>query len=131
MANSNKISPKTNPANLKKIKFEYIKPPLYNPMYVNGIIGGPSPKGDIIINFYTDITVVPTSQTHEITEAGTVGVEIIEKRLPKILSDGDTFTIHRNIQSGVIMNLNEAKGLYKWLGEQIEIVEKMPKIPAP
>jgi hypothetical protein len=112
----------TKQPNIKKVKIEYLKPADYTPKYVTGSIGGPTPKGDILINFFMDISGVPNSQLFNVEE-DKLGTEIIEKRLPSIIQNGDTTTLFRQVQSGIILSLNEAKTLSKWLEEQIKIVE--------
>ena len=112
-----------NTASVKKVKIDYIKPQAYCPMYVNGAIGSPTPKGDILINFYTDLTVLPDSQVHVVND-GKLGPEITDMRLPKIIKNGDTISVMRQIQSGIILSIAEAKIFHKWLGDQIAAVEE-------
>lgn len=107
---------------IKKVKFEYHEPLNYKPLYVNGIIGGPSAKGDIVINFFLECNILPESQIFTL-EDGKMGPELSDRRRPAPIQ-GDIFTVQRKIETGVIMNLIEAKGLHKWLGEQIAMVEE-------
>jgi hypothetical protein len=107
---------------IKKVKIDYLKPSTYTPMYVTGVIGGATPKGDILINFYTDLSGIPESQLFNVNE-GKLGEEIIDKRIPSIVKNGDTVTLYRQVQSGVIISINEAKELRLWLDTQISIVE--------
>jgi len=51
---------------MSKIKFNYIKEDLYTPKYVNGALGGVSSKGELIINFFTEMQPVPSSQTQTV-----------------------------------------------------------------
>lgn len=113
----------TKQPNIKKVRIEYIKPADYAPKYATGSIGGPTPKGDILINFFMDLSGIPNSQLFNVEE-DKLGKEILEKRIPSIIQNGDTTTLYRQVQSGVILSLNEAKTLSKWLEEQISLVEK-------
>lgn len=107
---------------VKKVKIEYIKPQGYNPSYITGVLGGATPKSDILIHFYTDLSGLPESQHYNIVD-GKLGTEIINKRVPSIISSDNTVTLYRQIQSGIIVSLNEAKSMVKWLNEQIDALE--------
>ncbi len=99
------------------IKFKYIFPDDYNPVYVNGAVGGISPRGEIVINFFFERQGLPKSQTYELSAEGTLGNEIaIEPEEPKII---------RYIQNGIILHLDKAKEIHKWFGELIQKLEKL------
>lgn len=40
---------------MAKVKFSYIKDENYAPKYSNGAIGGITSKGEIVVNFFTEI----------------------------------------------------------------------------
>ena len=101
-----------------KIEFKYIFEDDYNPKYANGAYGGIAPLGEIVLNFYVDRQPVPYSETREISEGGEIG-ELIE-----IKPHDHKQKIVRYIQSGVILNLDSAKRIHKWLGEQVDKLEK-------
>jgi hypothetical protein len=104
---------------IKKVKLEYIKPLDYEPKYATGVFGSPTPKGDIVMNFFSDLPTLPNAQFHTIVD-GKLGAEINEKREPSFIRYGDTITMHRHIQTGVIMNVREAKAFHEWLGNTIK-----------
>ncbi len=109
---------------INKVQIEYIVPDEHCPLYASGVLGGPTPKSDILINFYLDITGIPKSQTFSAID-GKLSAEIFDKRIPASIKNGDTVTLYRRIQSGIILNVAEAKSFHKWLGEQIAQVQKM------
>ena len=106
---------------IKKIKFEYRHPDDYKPLYVNGVIGGPTAKNDIILNFFVEANSLPDSQVFEVVD-GKISGELLDKRKPSPIQ-GDTFTIIRHMQTGIILNISEAAALHKWLGEQINTIQ--------
>jgi len=102
----------------KKITFKYIFPDDYNPLYVNGAIGGLTPTGEIIINFYHERIALPNSQTFRLNQEGGIINEVVSSD-PADHSQ----SLVRFIQSGVTFDVDKAKIIYQWLGEQIETAE--------
>ena len=97
------------------VKYKYSDD--YNPQYVNGAHGGINVQGEIVINFYFERVPMPNSITQEMTEDRGLGKII--KTEPEDLAQ----SVLRYVQSGVVMNLEVAKQIHKWLGEQIELRE--------
>jgi hypothetical protein len=102
-----------------RMEFKYTKSPEYRLKYVNGAFGGPSPKGEIKIDFFIDHNEAPDLLVHEITSSGQIGDEI--ERKP------DRQPITRELQVGIIMNLNDAKSIHEWLCRHIRTIEERMK----
>lgn len=101
----------------RQIKFNYIFPENYNPVYCNGAFGGVSTQGEIIANFFMERPPVPNSVTNSINSDGTLG-GIIEVD-PQNIND----TIIRYISTGIVLNEENARAVYEWLGNQIQELE--------
>ena len=99
---------------LKKpeIRFTYEYLEGYAPHYVNGALGGVSPRGEIIANFFFEKPVLPTMVANEITSSGNIGGEIAEE--PADMRS----TFVRAVTTGVILNYENARNLHSWLGEK-------------
>lgn len=106
----------------KQIKFKYKFSKDYNPIYVNGAHGGLTGRDEIIVNFFLERQGLPISQTHSITEDGKLGDET--SREPEDYSE----SMIRYVSTGVVLNLESAKSIYDWLGNQIKNLEKIAKI---
>lgn len=104
----------------KEIRFKYIFADDYSPIYVNGVWGGVTPKGEVNMNFFLERHPVPHSVYYEVGPDGTMGKE--SRR------DPDESMFIRHVQTGVVMNYGDAKAIHKWLGEQLQILEKRFKI---
>ncbi|MBO8152715.1 MAG: hypothetical protein H0Z30_09525 [Candidatus Marinimicrobia bacterium] len=102
----------------KKVTFKYYFSENYNPVYVNGAYGGVGPHGEIIINFYLERYGIPHSHTHLINDDGSLGPQI-EMEPPDYLSN-----VIRFVETGIILNLENAKRIHAWLGKKIEELEK-------
>ena len=98
-----------------KVKYRYADD--YNPKYVNGAQGGINVQGEIVVNFYFERVPMPNSITHEVSKEGVLGkvVSTEPEDLPR--------SVLRFVQSGIVMNLEVAKQVHKWLGDQIALRE--------
>lgn len=104
---------------MAEIKFKYLFEDNYNPVYVNGAIGGVNPRGEIVINFFLERHAIPKAQTHEISAKGGLGE--VKKNEPEDL----TQSMVRYISSGVVFSLQNAKDFQKWLDVEIKKLEKL------
>ncbi len=64
---------------------------------------------------------LPSSLTHEVTLQGGIGPEISVE--PEDLAN----SMVRFIDTGVVMNYDNARMFHVWLGEQLKGIETMPK----
>ena len=96
-----------------EINFNYIYNYSYNPSYANGVQGGFSPRGELVMHFYQERPALPKELTHEITPEGGIGA-LVESD-PKNLNG----TMVRFVEAGVTMNFQTAAMVHSWLGEQL------------
>lgn len=101
----------------RKIKFKYIFPENYNPVYCNGAFGGISTQGEIIANFFLERIPIPNSVSNLVNSNGTLG-GVVETDPPNL---GDI--VVRYISAGIVLNEENAKAIYEWLGAQIQELE--------
>lgn len=102
----------------RRIVYKYEKHPNNRVIFVNGAIGGPTPRGDIKFDMFIEYLEVPEHTGHSITPDG-IGPEV--DRTPK----NPPFT--RQSQVGVIMNPGQAKSFAYWLMSQVDALEKKRK----
>jgi hypothetical protein len=102
-----------------KVKFKYLFDENYNPAYANGVYGGVSTKGEINLNFFLERLALPNTQEFELdTDTG----QLINK--PTNAPDDFNYSVIRFIQSGVVLNLDDAMTIHKWLGDRIDELKK-------
>lgn len=104
-----------------EITFKYLFNYNYNPSYVNGAHGGISPRGEMVIHFYLERPPLPASLTHEVTSQGSIGQEVAVS--PEDMAN----SMVRFIDTGIVMNYEDARVFHVWLGEQLNAVENMKK----
>lgn len=96
-----------------EITFNYIYNYNYNPVYTNGVQGGFTPRGELVMHFYQERPALPKELTHEITPEGGIGA--LTESDPKNLNG----IMVRFIESGVTMNFQTAAMIHAWLGDQL------------
>ena len=102
-----------------QITFHLIKSNFFRVVHADGAWGGVTPRGFIEVNFYSERQPIPRSLTHSVNlESGTLGAEIREARVTK---EGPV----REVEVGVIMDLQCARSVRKWLDDKIAVVEQM------
>ncbi|PAF35563.1 hypothetical protein CHH58_16025 [Terribacillus saccharophilus] len=104
----------------KSVNFKYKFPEQYNPAYTNGVYGGYSPNGEMILNFYFERQPIPYSEHITVDEEFNVVESVVE---PKTHNSN----VIRFIESGIIMSHETAKKLHKFLEEEIKSQEKFMK----
>ena len=104
-----------------EITFKYVFNYGYNPSYVNGAQGGFSPRGELVINFYLERQPLPDAISHEITPQGAIGRET------SVVPDDLANSMVRFIDTGVVMNYENAKVFHAWMGEKLREVEVLHK----
>ncbi len=105
------------PLKKPEIRFIYEYQEGYGPHYVNGALGGVSPRGEIIANFFLEKPVLPMMVANEITPNGSIGGEIAEE--PADMRSNFV----RAVSTGIILNYDNARNLHAWLGEKIKELE--------
>lgn len=104
-----------------EITFKYLFNYGYNPTYVNGAQGGFSPRGEMVIHFYMERQGLPETITHEITPDGAIGRETGME--PADLNK----SMVRFIDTGVVMNYENARIFHAWLGDKLREMEELHK----
>ncbi len=99
----------------RNIKIRYLKAYDYKASLATGVYGGITANGMINANFFTDRTILPDSQLIEVDDKG------VPIGLPKDQKDGDLL---REVQTGILMDVNTAKVIVAWLDSKIEEFEK-------
>lgn len=106
---------------MSELRFKYIFPKDYNPVYVNGAYGGVGPRGELLVNFYLERSPVPNEEVRTIGTDGSIGEQVSVE--PENLQK----TIVRYIEYGIVMNYENAKMIHEWLGKHLEQMEALQK----
>lgn len=93
-----------------EITFDFVRSRNFRVVHSNGAWGGITPAQELSITFYSERLPLPDSVTHSI-ESDRLG--------PEIARDS-TRNIRRECEVEVMMSMQEAVSLHRWLGSQIE-----------
>lgn len=105
----------------ESLKINYIKTNNYRSYYVDGAHGGLTPKLKLYMDLFIDRNITPRIIEHKIDGNGNLQNEgrIIEAK------EGTA----REIECGLVMDMDTARSIYEWLGKKIEeydqIVQKI------
>lgn len=102
------------------VTLHYIKSNYFRTIHADGAIGGLTPRGELFLSLYSERPPLPDVVVQAI-ENGQLGKEIIEQRkgIEGIL---------REIEVGVVMDLNVAKAVVTWLQERIKVADEMMRL---
>jgi hypothetical protein len=100
----------------QKVKFHYVKSPLYRTVHVDGVIGGLTPQGALSLGIYSERLLYPDQMVYSLTPKGEIGEEIAEERIAR---DG----IGRELEASLVMTLPAARQLARWLIRNIKMAE--------
>ena len=101
----------------EKVKFHFIKSNHFRVVHVDGAHGGITPDGHIFAAMFNTRAPIPQISVQRV-EDNKLGGEIREERVSK---DG----LVREVEVGLMMNLNTAESLHRWLGEKIATLRKV------
>jgi hypothetical protein len=99
------------------VTLNYIKSNYFRVIHADGAIGGFTPKGEMFVSLYNERPPLP-DVTVQAIENGQLGAEILEQRR-------GTEGILREVEVGVVMDVNVAKALVAWLTERINVADQM------
>jgi hypothetical protein len=99
----------------KSVELHYIKTGSYRSYHVDGVFGGVTPNRKLYIEFFIQRQVTPKVVEHKVNDDGTVGEEIRRESKKGLV---------REIEAGIVMDIEIAKSLKEWLDEKIKKVEE-------
>ncbi|MBF0510556.1 MAG: hypothetical protein HQK57_16755, partial [Deltaproteobacteria bacterium] len=101
-----------------RIKFDYIKGSYYRVVHVDGVMGGVTPRGDMIhLALWNERWPIPQQMAYRLEQDGQLGPELTDERISRD-------AIVREVELGMLMSVGTAKLIRDWLDEQIKSTEK-------
>ena len=98
-----------------KLETHFVKNNDFKTVQCSGAFGGIAPTGQINMNIYTDRVVIPRSITLEIDDSSGAPLREVSR---------DTKNgVIREVQFGILIDVNVAKSLVEWLNGQIQTIE--------
>ncbi len=101
-------------SNKKELIFHYIKTNNYKTYYADGIFGGITPKGKLYMEPFIERGATPRQVKHTLMDDGSLDSGTIVEGKKDII---------REIECGILMDIENAKALRDWLNSKIEEFE--------
>lgn len=101
----------------REIRLHFTEDPNCPTVYANGAWGGVSPKGEIIINFFVDMTALPEVEGFKVDEHGTVKAGTAFKGFPEGVEENSDF--ERRVMARIIMTPGSAQSVADWLKNKV------------
>lgn len=106
-----------------RVKYHVVKSTQFRVIHADGVWGGATPHGNISISFFNERLPIP--QLMELEYApGKSAVEVLSARVAK---QG----VIREVETCVIMGINEAREFREWLDMRIKELEVLTEVPQP
>lgn len=102
----------------RKIAFDMIKSNFFRVIQVEGAFGGISPHALLRIALFNERFAIPKHMEHVLAPDGTVGRELRSAR------DGRDAVV-REVECELVMTLESARTLHRWLGDKIKDLEQL------
>ncbi len=110
-----KVTPLRRKAALPKtVKVHYLKTSSYRTYYVDGVFGGLTPNGKIYMELFLQRLVTPQTIEYKVEEAG------LGKEIGRIGKEG----LIREIEAGLIMDIESAKVFRNWIDDKVKQIEQ-------
>ena len=94
-----------------QITFEFVRSPQFRVVHSNGAWGGITLNQELSVTFYSERAALPQRVSHHVASDGVVG--------PEVKREG-TFNIQRECEIEVLMSMQNAVNLHRWLGNRID-----------
>ncbi len=101
-----------------QLRFDYIKGRFFRVIHADGVVGGVTPRLDIHIDFWNERFPIPKRVVHSVGADGTLGEELKTERKTRD-------AIVREVEAGVVLDLETAKAFRDWLNDRIAQIEKI------
>src|SRR5262245_47766081 len=101
--------PDETPPQSPTLRFDYLKSAYFRVVHADGVLGGATPKGALMLSFWSERVPIPQQVTHRIEPAEKgrgvkLGPELVDQR---VVRDA----IVREVEVGVYMELDAAEAL--------------------
>jgi hypothetical protein len=108
------------PATPAELTFHYLKSNYFRVVHSDGVYGGLTPTGDVMMTFWSQRNAIPKEVTHALTADGSVGEELRREGKSGIV---------REAEVSVVFSIQVAQELATWLQDKIvkhgEITEQL------
>lgn len=100
----------------KEVEFRFERIDGYKLIPVSGVWGGPTYRGEILMELFTECPQDVESAIHEVAQNGKLGSEIDRKPRPEL----ERVIVQRKIQVAAILSPETAESIASWLLDKVK-----------
>jgi len=100
----------------RQLQVDFRRSASFRIVHADGVWGGVTPQAKVYMTFFSETPPLPEAMAYSLSADGTVLGEVRAERR------GSTNPT-REVEVGVVMDLNVAKSFLKWLDEKIKWIE--------
>ncbi len=100
----------------QRVKYDFIKSNFFRVIHVDGIFGGVTPQRLIQMSVWNERWPIPKQVSHKLLPEGQLGEEVPEERISRD-------AIVREVEAHLVMSLETAQQMFKWLQGRITTLE--------
>ena len=118
----------SKPETPRIINFVFNKPADYPKIYINGVYGGPTPRGDLHCHFFFEYPILPKEQSFNLKPEGELGDLIktlgeddkeIDPTVPQ-----EEIKVNRDMRVCLIMKPDQAESIANWLLDKVKALKE-------
>ena len=106
--------------NTKTLEIHYLKTANYRSFHIDGVFGGITPSGGIYMELFLQRAPTPKVITHELNDDNSLGKELARESKTGLI---------REIEAGLIFDLQTAELVQSWLAEKIKTLKSLSERP--
>src|SRR5262245_44693315 len=105
------------------LRFDYLKSTQFRVIHADGVVGGPTPKGALLLSFWNERAPIPQQVTYRVEPSPSgkgvkLGDEILDLRVARE-------SIVREVEVGIYMDYDTAEALNDWLTKHLKKLREM------
>lgn len=105
-------------ASVKKARFIYNKPENYEPIYVNGVFGGVTPRGELLSHFFFEYADIPEKEEINVEDGNIV-------QESRVITHGHEreegeIVFQRDVKAGLIIPAHQIQSIINWMQEKLD-----------
>lgn len=102
-----------------EVAFDYVKSPDFRVVWVDGVIGSPTPSGNIHISLYAERPAIPRRQVFKVDPTTSLlGAPLPERTIGRN-------SVVREMSFDLMLTPLVATSIAKWLTEQVELAKQI------
>ena len=119
------MSPVDETPIMNKARFIYNTPEDYEPIYINGVYGGLTPRGELLAHFFYEYAGTLEQESYNIVE------NMLDDESKKVIHrnfrEENEIVYQRDLKVGIIIPASQIQSMINWMQEKLDILVESQK----